>query len=43
MKFNLRMPLALKLRLIAAAKENGRSLNAEIIQRLKLSLDGWKQ
>ena len=42
MKFNLRLPEALKLRLQAVAKENGRSLNAEIVQRLLRSFDGWR-
>ena len=37
--FNLRMPVSLKLRLAAAAQENGRSLNQEIVQRLLRSLE----
>jgi len=41
MAFNLRMPDTLKAQLQAAAKENGRSLNAEIVQRLLRSLQGY--
>lgn len=41
--FNLRMPESLRLRLAAAAKENGRSLNAEIVQRLLRSLEGYRR
>jgi predicted HicB family RNase H-like nuclease len=41
--FNLRMPLEVKLALQRAAKENGRSLNAEIVWRLLRSLDGYRR
>jgi hypothetical protein len=43
MKFNLRLPVELYNRLKETAKENGRSTNAEIVHRLRLSLDGWRQ
>lgn len=33
----LRLPSDLKVRIRAAAKENGRSINAEIVARLKMS------
>jgi len=39
MKFNLRLPELLKLQLAEKAQENGRSLNAEIIQRLLRSIE----
>ena len=41
--FNLRMEPAMKIRLQAAAEENKRSLNSEIVWRLTQSLDGWKR
>jgi predicted HicB family RNase H-like nuclease len=41
--FNLRMPTELKLRLAAEAKTNGRSLNAEIVQRLLRSLESYSR
>lgn len=41
--FNLRMPAELETRLKAAAVENCRSLNEEIVYRLMRSLDGWRQ
>ena len=40
-KFNLRIPSGLKTDLEIAALENGRSLNAEIVQRLLRSLQGY--
>jgi len=43
MKFNLRMADYLYERLKAAAKENHRSLNAEIVHRLQQSVSGWRQ
>jgi hypothetical protein len=42
-RFLLRLPTTLSERLKDAAKENGRSLNAEIVHRLKVSLEGWRQ
>ena len=39
---HVRLPDELKLRLAATAQENGRSLNAEIVYRLRKSLDGWR-
>ena len=41
--FNLRLPESLRERLRAAAKENGRSLNAEIVYRLRVSLEGYRR
>jgi predicted HicB family RNase H-like nuclease len=38
-KLTLRLPPALHLRLKAVSDDNGRSLNAEIVQRLRRSLD----
>ena len=38
-KLTLRLPTDLHLRLTNAALDNGRSLNAEIVQRLLRSLD----
>jgi predicted HicB family RNase H-like nuclease len=40
--FNLRMPESLKMQLQQAAAENDRSLNSEIVQRLRKSLSEWK-
>jgi predicted HicB family RNase H-like nuclease len=37
-KLTLRIPTELHRRLTSAATENGRSLNAEIVQRLRHSL-----
>lgn len=37
-QMKLRLPLVLKTRIEALAKANGRSLNAEIVQRLEVSL-----
>lgn len=42
-KFNLRLPEELRRRLDECANENNRSLNQEIINRLRRSLEGWKQ
>jgi hypothetical protein len=39
-KLTLRLPTALHLRLTGAAVDNGRSLNAEIVQRLRRSFEG---
>jgi hypothetical protein len=39
-KLTLRIPTDLHRRLTRAAVANGRSLNAEIVQRLRRSLDG---
>jgi predicted HicB family RNase H-like nuclease len=39
-KLTLRLPATLHRRLRAVAVENGRSLNAEIVQRLRRSFDG---
>ena len=41
--FNLRLPDDLKEALREAAKENQRSLNAEIIWRLRQSIDGYRR
>ena len=38
-KLTLRLPTDLHLRLTSAAADNGRSLNAEIVQRLLRSLN----
>ncbi len=38
-QFNVRMPADLKEKIEEAAKENGRSMNAEIVYRLQRSLD----
>jgi len=40
---NVRMPPQLKERLREAAAENGRSLNAEIVQRLRASLETYRK
>ena len=42
MAFNLRLPATLKDTLEAAARANGRSLNAEIVWRLQRSLETYK-
>jgi predicted HicB family RNase H-like nuclease len=42
MKFNLRLPNDLKVRLKLEALRNGRSLNAEIVHRLLRSLDAGR-
>jgi hypothetical protein len=42
-KHTLRLPRPLTIRLKESAKENNRSLNAEIVHRLKVSLEGWRQ
>jgi predicted HicB family RNase H-like nuclease len=39
-KLTLRLPVDLHRRLTGAALDNGRSLNAEIVQRLRRSLEG---
>ncbi|QDI82365.1 Arc family DNA-binding protein [Methylorubrum populi] len=41
-KFMLRMPEGMRDRLKTAAEENNRSMNAEIIARLQVSLDASK-
>lgn len=38
-QMKLRLPAELKDRLMALAEENGRSLNSEIVRRLKASLE----
>ena len=38
-QFNVRMPADLKEKIEEAAKENGRSMNAEIVYRLQQSLN----
>jgi predicted HicB family RNase H-like nuclease len=39
-KLTLRLPPTLHRRLKSVAVDNGRSLNAEIVQRLRRSVDG---
>jgi predicted HicB family RNase H-like nuclease len=42
--YALRLPPELKVRLEASAAENGRSLNSEIVQRLRASLaEGYRK
>ena len=41
--FNLRMTNSLRLRLDESARGNGRSLNAEIVQRLLRSFEGYRR
>lgn len=41
MKFNLRMPADLYRRLKQAAAENNRSMNQEIVYRLRQTLEGY--
>jgi hypothetical protein len=41
--FNLRLPPDVRKELERCARENERSLNAEIVYRLRRSLDGWRQ
>ena len=41
-KLNLRLPGQLKTELHLAAIENGRSLNAEIVYRLRQSINGYR-
>jgi predicted HicB family RNase H-like nuclease len=41
--FNLRLPLDLWTMLCAAASENSRSVNGEIIQRLRRSFEGYRR
>ena len=41
--FNLRMPATLRDKLVIQARENGRSLNAEIVQRLLRSLETYRR
>ena len=38
---NVRLPADVRRELDKAAKENERSVNAEIVYRLRRSLDGW--
>jgi len=40
---SLRLPVELHERVKAAARESGRSVNAEIVWRLRRSFDGWRQ
>lgn len=42
-ELTLRVPPTLKQRLAEAAQENGRSLNAEIVHRLRVSVDGYRR
>lgn len=39
----LRIPEQLKLEMQAAAKANGRTLNAEVLERLRVNREGWKR
>ncbi|GEM_PF-4904365 len=41
--FGLRMPPDLKARVEKAAQDNGRSMNAEVVQRLEYSFTPWKE
>jgi len=38
--FNLRMPRDLRLQIERSAQDNQRSINSEIIHRLRVSIDG---
>jgi predicted HicB family RNase H-like nuclease len=40
-KLTVRIVLDIKTRLQEEAEKNGRSLNAEIVQRLRVSLEGY--
>lgn len=42
-KINLRLPAEMKIRLAEEAVKNGRSVNSEILIRLRKSLDAWKR
>jgi predicted HicB family RNase H-like nuclease len=42
-KLTLRLPPEVHVRVKACAADNGRSLNAEIVQRLKQTLEGYTQ
>jgi predicted HicB family RNase H-like nuclease len=42
-KLTLRLPVALHSRLVKEADKNERSLNKEIVARLKASFEGWRQ
>jgi predicted HicB family RNase H-like nuclease len=42
-KYLLRLPPDLHVLLKATAKENGRSLNSEIVYRLRSSLGGYRR
>ena len=42
-KWTLRLPPEIHATLKQAASESERSLNSEIVNRLKLSLEGWKR
>lgn len=41
--FNLRLPADLRAALERCARENERSLNAEIVWRLRRSVEGYRQ
>jgi predicted HicB family RNase H-like nuclease len=43
LEIKLRIPATLKLRLCEEASANGRSLNAEIVQRLRASLNNYSR
>lgn len=39
----LRLPPEIHVRLVAAARDSDRSLNSEIVNRLRLSFADWKR
>jgi predicted HicB family RNase H-like nuclease len=41
-KLTVRMPSPLKAQIEEAAAASGRSVNAEILHRLRVSFDAWK-
>jgi len=42
-KLTLRLAPELRVQLVACAAQSGRSLNAEIVWRLRRSLEGYRQ
>jgi predicted HicB family RNase H-like nuclease len=42
-KRTVRLPPALAVKLEECAAQNGRSVNAEIVQRLRASLEGYRR